>query len=156
MASFERNFLDDLWERKGENEVESESPENRSFGIFLDMKIGAEKNPDLSELVRDLEGSLLRYTKAEVVFARARLKWEAEGNTPESRNEFEAADRNKHAIHQSVISQLNAVSRAFHRHDLDNSWRKEIGVNRDQIAAWALMVADHITADTLKEHGLEA
>ena len=155
MPFAEKDFLGELWGRKKEDELIGENPEDINFGIFLDMKIAAERDPGIAELIDDLEKNLLRYAKAESAFLGAKLRWESEGSAPETRRDFEVADRGKKAVHDSLISQLNVVSRAFHRANLDNNWRKKIGVDRNQIAAWALTVSDHLVADTLKEHGLE-
>ena len=155
MPFAEKDFLGELWGRKKEDELIAEIPEDANFGIFLDLKVAAERDPGLAELVSELEDHLLRYAKADSTFLGAKLRWESEGSAPSTRRDFEIADRGKKAIHDSLISQLNIVSRAFHRASLDNNWRKKIGVDRNQIAVWALTVSDHLVADTLKEYGLE-
>lgn len=151
------HFLHELWvdkakEEAGESDVGGEltTPEMDfdRFGktsevkLFKKIKSRAETDPNISEMVQMLEDSILRYyqtiTELEVV-----------SRTSTDKQIVQGADQARRNAHNTVIDNLNALSRYYGKMGIDNQWRSVIGLERTQVTTWVKSVAPYLISEKL-------
>jgi hypothetical protein len=59
-------------------------------------------------------------------------------------SERRTIDPARTAAHNALIDALNILSRAMVKAGEDTGWRKEVGVNRQEIGDWACHVHAHL------------
>lgn len=141
-------FLHESWERAASEETEGASPEETSYATFETARQSVESNQELKEMFKDVESSILRYGESVTRFDRGQL----EGIT---RKDMENIDGARRSAHDSMIDQINALSRACAQAGLDNQWRNMVGSDRIQIGEWALKVGAILKNSILEGNGLE-
>ena len=134
VMSSEDPFLKEAWQRKVEEES-GESPEKKSFELWERIQANSEKKEHLQDACADLKKSIIRYHKS-----ISRLE-ETRGQAFE-KEDIERADQDRRIAHDALIDKLNFLSREFVNANLDNRWRKEIGLDRDTAGMWAYNVGE--------------
>ena len=137
--SSEDPFLKEMWQRRSEEES-GESPEKKSFELWVEIQGKSEKNKDLQEACADLKESIIRYYKSVVRLERA------EGQSFE-KEDIERADHDRRIAHEALIDKLNFLSREFANAGLDNHWRKEIGLDRDTAGIWSYNIGEFLSKE---------
>jgi len=140
------DFLGEKWKMKAEHEY-SESAELKS-PIFEEIERGSFGNPKLESLFRELEDKILRYSISADRLSKARNELLV-GSA--DKGEIVKADEGRRRAHDALIDQLNILSRAFKEEGLPNEWRRNIGLEREEIGEWAFGVADYLRAKTKEE-----
>ena len=140
------DFLGEKWRMKAEHEY-SESAELKS-PIFEEIQSSSLDNPRLESLSVDLQDKILRYSiSADRLSMASRNLAIGHGD----REEVVRADEARRRAHDALIDQLNILSRAFKEEGLPNEWRRKIGLDREEIGAWAFGVAEYLRAKTKEE-----
>ncbi len=147
--SHERNtggdpLLSEHWEEKAAQERgEAESP--RGVELYFGILDRAGRDASLKPLADSLEKSIGDYAEAVIRLSRARM---SEGD----RAAIQAADQHRRNAHEGLISSVNAISRWYAAHKIDNKWRRDIiGLSREAVGNWALLVARHVLGRHLEE-----
>ena len=119
----------------------------RAVNALLAMRIGAKGNPELEQLVRDVEFSVAHYMQT--VSQLEHIKIKRERGDEVAREDVAVKDQNRHNAHNSLISAINAASRRFAFYKLDNEWRNVIGsshtetnAERQEILEWATYIGE--------------
>ena len=129
-------LLKESWERKAVGETKGETPDEHGISLFFDLKEAAERSNDLRTLTDELERKIISYADAVSRYFSAKQSTDREA--------IQRADEHRHVLHEDLIATLNQLSRLYHKLGKSNSWRKEIGLDRDQVEAWALSVARNV------------
>lgn len=134
----ENYYLNDRWLEKAREEKGEEAPESRARRTFLDIRIKVENDKNLEEKLLDLEKSAVYYAKTVVRLHRAKFEeWEKE--------DIQNADERRRSAHNAFIDSINILSRNFAEKGLDNSWRRMVGFNREEMGLWAFEIADFLS-----------
>lgn len=143
-------WVDKAKEETGESDAGSEltTPEMdfERFGktsevrLFKQIKARAETDPNIAEMVQMLEDSILRYyqTIAEL---------EVVSRTSTDKQIVQSADQARRTAHNTVIDNLNALSRYYGKSGIDNQWRNVIGLERTQVTIWVKSVAPYLISE---------
>ncbi len=143
-------FLAERWREKAQEEAEA-APIDLHSAIYLDIKTDVQ-DPSLAPEVRKrLEREVASVEHAVLVYQRTIDKKSLMGLEEVKPKDFINADRSRTAAHDQLIGDLNALSDAFRRSRLDNSWRKSIGSERTQVTEWALTVGKLLTTKFTEE-----
>ena len=132
-------FLRELWERKAAHErgeERGERREQRAVRIYHIIKREAEKKPELLRSLKQVEEKILRYNIAVDKLSLGRLEEDIET--------IQESDRQRRLAHNALESWLNLLARQFVKFHLSNSWRDEIGLEREAVGEWACKVAKFI------------
>lgn len=124
----------------------------REVEIFSHIKEETESNPDLGGLFRGMQSAIMRY--AEIVNAHSHFYAKQRIFDEADRDRAMELDQRRHFAHESMMDSLNALSRACAKAGIDNSWRNDVGLERDKIGMWSLAVADHLKREALRQAGL--
>lgn len=144
-------FLNELWQNETEGETgyvaeeELTSPEaeekrhehSPSIKVFELLKQETSHDEMLGRLFTGLRTSILHYYRAIIELERARAMGE-------DKKSVEGSDRTRSLTHNTVIDNLNILSRYMRKLDIDNSWRSVIGLERIQVTNWVKEVAPYI------------
>lgn len=136
-------FLDELWERRAESE-RGKSYEETALQLYLDLKSKSEHNAILEPLFLDVEKSALRYLESMNCLALHHRR-------DEDIKLIEEADLNRRRAHDVFIDSVNILSREFKRAGLDNSWRRNIGLNRNSVAKWGEQIGVFLIEQAKRE-----
>ncbi len=88
-------------------------------------------------LVRDIEDGIVRYIKAVDKLSLAKIN-------NEEKDEKKRADEARRFAHNALIDSLNILNRYCVKNGLDTGWRNMVGLDRDQVRDWALVVSKKI------------
>ena len=137
-------LLGERWEEKAAHESgEAESP--KGVELYFGILDKAGRDASLKPLADGLEKSIGDYADAVIGLSRARM-------SGGDRMAIQAADQHRHNAHEGLISSINAVSRWYAAHHIDNKWRRDIiGLSREAVGNWALLVARHVLGRHLEE-----
>jgi len=86
------------------------------------------KDPSLKDLLEQIKKSAVRYVGAVDSLSLTRYEKNAE-----NRAFIESFDRNRQISHNTLIDNLNILSRECQKKGIDNKWRSVIGLNRKQV-----------------------
>lgn len=147
-------FLKESWQRKAEGEKGLNTEENTPVGYEKDIKIFYELKKTINDLSgMDLnpedEGNLrVMYHEvldgAQKYVARILGYNKAKNKERIDREEMAEADDNRTKAHDALIDNLNALSRYMRKLGIDNSWRRDIGIDRKEVQRWAQNVMYHL------------
>jgi len=131
------NLLRELWqERSAAAETGGSSMETNSWRLFITIEELSGQEPELERYVQDVKDAVERYYK----LVKANLKKQQ----TEKIAATEISDTAQKFAHESLMDALNILSRQCNTYDLDNSWREQIGLNREKIAGWAYTVGEQL------------
>ena len=140
------NFLKELWQRRAEEES-SVKKTDRDVRIYFGIKSTIEKATEAREQLEDLlqrvEVAVLRYTKSMDTLSLKKLR---EDNV----EAVATADYVRTLAHNTVIDELNLLSRQFQARGLDNTWRSDIGLDRGDVTRWSLAVGAELRSLALE------
>lgn len=147
------HYLREAWQRKAENERGYDSDSERPIGYDRDVKTFinieqiitnldlSKKDEKLSDVVtfyRNVLDSVLKYNVAILNYNQAKSD-KIKNNI--DKEEMEEKDRFRRNVHEALISNINILSRLMKGSGLDNSWRNDIGISRQEVQRWAQNVA---------------
>jgi hypothetical protein len=124
----------------------------RDVEIFSHIKEETASDPELGQLFRGMQSAVMRY--AEIVNAHSHFYAKQRIFDEADRDRAMELDQRRHFAHESMMDSLNALSRACAKAGIDNSWRNDVGLERDKIGMWSLVVADHLKREALSQAGL--
>lgn len=137
----DNSFLGELWGDISEGEKGDKHEIDPVMEIYFEMKEKAERNPELSELLKDVENCVLRYAASVAALGASKIDYKKE--------ELGASDQNRRIAHDALIDALNILSRAFAKAGLDNRWRQMVGLDRKEVTEWGLKIANYLRQTTL-------
>jgi len=143
-----KQFLQASWQSHTENyttENKERREVTRELRIYDTIRAVAEKHPQLTKILTDLENSSIRYLQTVDALAKAKVE-------KESKAIIEERDRARRSAHNVCIDGLNLLSRQFRAAGLDNEWRREIGLDRELIGHWARTVGKHLVDIGMEEY----
>lgn len=140
MEKYSCSFLRERWEEKRREEVGEISPEQvrreKDLDIYLDLRKKTAENSDLSAALINIEKAAVRYRQTVNAFNKKRM-----GDSEKDLAGLKESDEYRRLAHEVVIGEINVLSRLFRKAGLDNEWRRDIGLDRDDAGRWALTVA---------------
>ena len=134
------------WEEKSRAEQGLRSPEDeqKERDVVLYEMIQKETSGSgkyLAEFLRAVEHAAVRYRESVNRFDHIRAR---DANRADIRLELEETDRNRYAAHEVLIDSINILSREYKKAGLDNEWRREIGLEREEVGRWGMAIANII------------
>ncbi|MEW6407869.1 MAG: hypothetical protein AB1465_04220 [Patescibacteria group bacterium] len=134
-------FLRESWEEKTQREKTDQTLEEKAWKVFQTIEEIAENYPELAKFAEDIKSSILRYGKI--------IERRKQAIRSSNREEIETSDQEQRIAHNALIDSLNILSRQCRNKEVSNLWRQDIGIERDQITAWAMRV--YKTLESLEE-----
>ncbi|MBF8280456.1 MAG: hypothetical protein HW383_229 [Candidatus Magasanikbacteria bacterium] len=141
-------WLAESWGRLAQEEVgrkaeEEEKMEEELDRVLLYHKIKKEAagHERLEKILASIEDAALEYAGTIDRGTLARLERDNGLGEKTVIDEIESADIRRRQAHNALIDDLNLLSRQFREASLDNRWRSDIGMNRDDVGAFAVAVA---------------
>jgi hypothetical protein len=129
-------FFKERWHEKAAHEHGEEAHDKR-IELYFSLLERGEQDPTLKSLTHDLEQAIGTYAQR-VVEANHAL-------STKDKMVIETTDSHRTLAHDVLIGAVNAVSRWYGKHKLDNQWRRDIiGLDRRELGAWALHVARYV------------
>ena len=159
MEGYKRSrFLSERWEEKSRTEQGLRSLEDtqKERDIVLYERIQKEiagSSEHLAGLLRAVERAAIRYRQSVNRFDHVRTR---DANRADMQAELEETDRNRRAAHEVLIDSINILSRAYKKAGLDNDWRREIGVEREEVGRWGMAIANIIYRKFEERHHHDA
>ncbi len=148
-------FLRGRWEERVRSEHAERSPqeERREQDVesYLDIKESVrnaeEGGERLAQILGDVERRAVRYRMTVNTWERERrtIKGDVIGATEET-------ERNRRLAHEVLIDGVNLLSRQFKEYGLDNEWRRNMGIEREDAGRWGLNIAQLIYRKFEEEH----
>jgi len=126
-------------ENSGETAVleKEEGYEADMLRLYFGIKEKAGDSPETEEFLLQVEEASLRYEHSIARIEKGGLEgWE--------RDDIAAADERRRTIHNALMADIDILARIFESKGLDTSWKRMIGLTRDEIGNWALIVAKHL------------
>ena len=142
-------FLKEVWGRRAEEERGEKPIEEQHYELFLDVKEKVGSQEELKEFFDQLQESVLRYNASILRLSEAQF-------TEMSNKDIENADQSRRISHNALIANLDVLSRAFVKSGLDNEWRADIGLGREEASEWARNVAKILKNSVLEKHGFKS
>ncbi len=140
MERYSRSFLKERWEEKRRDELAEISPEQaqreKDLDIYLDLRKKTAEDPGLSAALVNIEKAAVRYRATVNAFSKERM-----GDSEKDPAALKESDDYRRLAHEVMIGEINVLSRLFRKTGLDNEWRRDIGLEREDAGRWALNVA---------------
>ncbi|MFA7252342.1 MAG: DUF3232 domain-containing protein [Candidatus Paceibacterota bacterium] len=125
-------------------EVEVEQYEQTAqVKMYQAIEKAASKDEIANKLFCDLKESIVRYYNSVLASEHAQKK-ESDMETSTYQEQINKAEDSRTRAHDTVIGNLNALSRRFGVLDIDNEWRRVVGLERKQVTKWVEKVAPYI------------
>lgn len=121
-------FLREYWEEKAELEKTGQTFTEKAWKIYQTIEEITKDYPELAKFVEDIRLGVLRYGK--IIERRNQAIQSA------NREEIETSDQEQRIAHDALIDNLNILSRQCRNNGISNLWRRDIGVERDQVTEW--------------------
>lgn len=137
-------FLGELWKHKAREERGEPNPEEKVIGIYLSMKVAAQGDPKLENLLESVNKAILGYESAAFRLTEAKKS----ADEREEREDIERRMKMRSIAHSLLIDELNILSRNCAEAGRSNMWRQEIGLSRDEVEDWAFGVVDMVRKST--------
>lgn len=135
-------LLAEKWERAAQ-EQGAETAESKGVDLYYSFLEKARKNSELAPIVTEVEKAIGSYADAILRMAEVR-------HLHQDKEALMAADQHRRLTHESLISAINQLSRAYAAQKIDNKWRRDIiGLDRKAVGEWALEVARHVLGKTI-------
>lgn len=158
-------FLEEAWEHHAEHETSGRSGDDLENGentkardIYARLEGSlemAKKDPMAAKLLAGLKKSIFRYLQTVDQLSIEKIKWQnlpkSEQSKPEVKESMREADTSRHFAHNSLIDDLNIISRYCVKNNLDNGWRNMLGSDRKQVTEWALQIGPYLSKLELGE-----
>jgi len=118
---------------------------SRNEKVYSDMEKIVQNNPELKGYLLDIKKSVKRYVSTIDALHVLRMKKMVD------KKAVGFSDSARKIAHDALIDNLNIFSRACVKAKIDNSWRREVGLDRKEITVWAVAVYDTVVEELNKE-----
>lgn len=117
----------------------------RNERVYAGMEKIVQDNPELKKYFLDIQKSVKRYVSTIDALHVLRMKKMVD------KKAVGFSDSARKIAHDALIDNLNIFSRACIKAKIDNSWRREVGLDRKEITVWAVAVYDTVVGELSKE-----